>query len=91
MPERLRALRSRAGLASRELDRLSGLAPGHSLTLEKGLRPGCSTHTVERLARALGCTVGWLASGEGDPPTDEDIQAAIAAARERRAEGEALP
>lgn len=83
MRDRLHALRTRAGLSGRELDRLAAITPNHSGFIERGQIKRAGIGTVERLARVLGCSIGWLASGEGEPPTDDQIAAAVAAARAR--------
>lgn len=37
--------------------------------------------TLIAYARVFGCTVGWLVAGEGAPPTDDEIRAAVERAR----------
>ncbi len=60
-----------------EIDRLAGLRAGHCWRLTH--REGTQTvATVEAIASALGATVGWLAAGEGDPPTKEALLIAVA-------------
>jgi transcriptional regulator with XRE-family HTH domain len=76
LSERLGRLRSRAGLGNRELDRAAGISAGHSWLIENGQRPNPELKTITALANALGSSIGWLASGEGQEPTDEQIAAA---------------
>ena len=84
LADRLRTARTAAGLSCRALDGLAGLTLGHANAIERlTMNPGVGT--VERLARALGTTVGWLAAGEGEPPTDLEIASAVEAARARNA------
>jgi len=79
---RVRHLRQQVeGLACAELDRLAGLHRGHVWQIEHDSRENPERDTVRGLARALGCTVGWLLEGEGDAPTAEAIGAAVAEAR----------
>ncbi len=60
-----------------EIDRLAGLRAGHCWRLTH--REGTQTvATVEAIATALGATVGWLAAGEGEPPTKEAVLVAVA-------------
>lgn len=79
--ERVKALRVQAGLTQRELDVLSGICVSHTSMIECGLRQNITADTARGLARATGATLDWLLSGAGDPPTDEQVSAAVAAAR----------
>lgn len=36
--------------------------------IETGRRTNIERDTARALAKALGCTVGWLLEGEGEPP-----------------------
>lgn len=77
-----------------EVDRAAGLTRGHTWQIEEGaeaLRRGVASpwegaatnpkaDTVRKLARVLGCSVGYLLEGEGERPTAETIRAAYAAA-----------
>lgn len=87
LEDRLAEIRIRAGLSAKALDRLAGLGLGHTAIIERGDRPEVAIPTVQRLARALGSTVGWLANGEGKPPTDTQVAAAVKDARARLAAG----
>ncbi|TAK26742.1 MAG: hypothetical protein EPO40_19680 [Myxococcaceae bacterium] len=39
---------------------------------------------LDAFASVLGCSVSWLACGEGEPPTKETVEAAVARARAQR-------
>lgn len=83
LADRLRQLREIAGIPLRELDRLAGLSEGHCWLIEDGQRPNLEIRTIEALAKTLGATVGWLASGEGRAPAKTKIAAAVGRARGR--------
>ncbi len=85
LAERLRRLRTVAGIGSRELDRLAGITESHSGLIEAGRRDNPTLATLDALATALGCSVGWLSKGEGAEPTQEQVAAAITSARGRLA------
>lgn len=79
--ERLRWARLAAGISARELDRLAGLAEGHTALLEAGKKNGLEMRTATKLVRALGVTLDWLVMGEGDVPTAERILSAVQSAQ----------
>jgi DNA-binding Xre family transcriptional regulator len=72
-------------LSCKELDRLASLTPGHVWTIEHKANGGVETETVRRLCEVLGCTVGWLANGEGKRPSDAAVRKAVEAARQKHA------
>lgn len=39
---------------------------------------------LDAFASVLGCSVSWLACGDGDPPTQDTVAAAVARARAQR-------
>jgi transcriptional regulator with XRE-family HTH domain len=80
---RLGLLRNMAQVGNRELDRLAGITAGHSWLIENGKRENPELKTLEAIASATGASVGWLAAGEGRPPTVEQVHVAINAARAR--------
>lgn len=82
---RLQQLRTRAGLTPRELDQLAGLNRGHVLKLEDGRRPTPTVATLQRLASVFGISVGYLATGEGEEPSQEALIEAAYKARKRLA------
>ncbi|MCF4150582.1 XRE family transcriptional regulator [Dethiosulfovibrio sp. F2B] len=63
--ERLRRTRKDQGLTQTELARLSGVKQNTVSQVEND-RIGLSIETWESLASVLGCSVGYLVSGEGD-------------------------
>jgi transcriptional regulator with XRE-family HTH domain len=64
---RLALARSVAGLSSHDLDRLAGLAEGHTSLLENGKRKPAG-ETAAKLAKALGCSTDWLLCNIGNGP-----------------------
>lgn len=78
---RLKLLLELSGESAREVDRLAKRAPGQvSLIIAREQRALRDDVAID-YARALGCTVGWLVAGEGDPPTAADVLAAVERAR----------
>jgi len=90
LPERLAALRLRAGISAAALSDIAGLSPAHVAMIESGGRPNLAASTALALARALGTTFEHLVSGEGVEPTDEEVKAAIERARSARSKGGAV-
>jgi len=83
MGSRLRTLRELAGLSIDELADLADVARGTVWKIESRPDANPFTSTVERLARVLGCRVGWLAAGEGREPPIVAVVAAVTTAREQ--------
>lgn len=81
---RVRRLREVAGISLRELAWLAETSPGYPAHVESGFVEQIGTAIAFRLARVLGCSLEHLLTGGGDPPTDEQILAAVASAREAR-------
>lgn len=77
--ERLRWARQIAGISARELDRLAGLAEGHSSLLEAGKKKDMETRTATRIAEVLGLSLDWFVRGKGPLPTSSEIAAAYQA------------
>jgi transcriptional regulator with XRE-family HTH domain len=70
------------GLSAIGLSRLAGLPSGaHVGLIESAARPNPTIETLSKIAGVLGVSIDWLATGEGAPPTAEQIRAAV----ERRA------
>lgn len=87
---RLAALRGMSGLKATELGELAGLgSPAHVGLIERGGRPNVAATTAVELARVLGTTAEYLITGRGMPPSEEEVRAAVDAARRgaARAEG----
>lgn len=76
--QRVRELRERAGLSRRRLDKLSGFSSGFVQQVEKG--KGLGSDSAKEIARVFGATLDWLIAGEGDPPTQRQIDRAVAEA-----------
>lgn len=86
LADRVRGLRESAGLNPRALSLLAGLDNSHVRLVELGERGSNITYeTVHALARVLGASVEWIGSGEGEPPTSEQVIAAVEAARAAKA------
>lgn len=84
IPDRLLAARVLGGIPGSTLDRLAGLAEGHVRLIETGRRPNPEAATLEPLACVLGVSLDWLIAGKGVPPSEEQVKAAVAAARQRQ-------
>ena len=85
--QRVKVLRTKAGLSVEDLAQLVGLSP-HTIYRIEGATPAPRTpltSTLIALATALGSRVGWLATGEGLEPSIEDVLAAVAKARQAKA------
>lgn len=78
---RLSRIAKTAGIAHRDLANLSGVSNGAPGSLFRGevLHPQITT--VAPIARTLGVSLDWLVFNEGDPPTKEQVTAAIERAR----------
>lgn len=76
-------------MSFRGADELAGRTPGHCQAIIRGTIRSAEAPTLVAYAKALGCTVGWLIAGEGEAPTDEEIGAAVSAARARLAPSDA--
>ncbi len=76
--DRLRELRATAGLSQGKASLLAGLSRWHISKIEaKPLRHIEST-TLQKLCRLFGCSMDWLVSGTGEPPSKKVVLAAIA-------------
>lgn len=89
IPERLQKLRARCGLSGRELGKLAGLSSSACSAIEKGTG-NYELKTLNPIASVLGCSLDYLVNGEGEPPNDEQLTAAVAAARAAKM-GESTP
>ncbi len=80
---RFRALMGYTDLSFNELDQLAGAkASGHAVQISNGSEPRMAT--AKRFAAVLGCSPGWLISGEGKRPLADDVRAAVEVARVAR-------
>ncbi len=67
LPERIKQARKDAGLTMSAVAKKMGVDPSQVTRWESGERKeGIELGTVLRLAGALGCNDGWLATGRGD-------------------------
>jgi len=78
---RLQASRLLAKLSARELDRLAGKAEGHASLIEARKDSNVMAGTLQAYSEVLGCSLDWLIAGKGEPPTQEQVQVAVAVAR----------
>jgi transcriptional regulator with XRE-family HTH domain len=78
LKDRLRELRTAAGLTQQELAVKAGLSVSAVVQLEAGRVPDPRVSTMKALAKALGCSVDDMIAngGEGDQPTAKEPPAA---------------
>lgn len=79
--QRLKETRTLSGLSTKEVDKLAGISPGHTWTLEKAETASAEAKTLNAVCVVLGLSLDYLVRGEGEPPTKEQIDAAVATAR----------
>jgi len=73
--ERLKWARSLTGMSQRRLAEAAGLkSEGPVRHLESGITKSVETKTAVALSAALGCSVGWLLTGEEPAPTEEHLR-----------------
>lgn len=73
--ERLIWARQTAGFSQRKLARVASLgSERHVCFIESGDRKNLTLETITALAQALDISVGWLAAGEGDEPTEKHLR-----------------
>lgn len=65
----------------RGLSDLASLDSSHVRLIESGVREDPRSQTLAAIARATGATLDWLIAGKGDPPSAEDVRAAVERAR----------
>jgi transcriptional regulator with XRE-family HTH domain len=84
--EKIAARRQQLGWTQTDLAREIGIAPSRISEFENGMKTDCNLSTAKRLARALGCSIDYLAD-----TWDEDEEPAAAtptpAARRGRPRG----
>lgn len=83
--ERLRDLRAKAELSTRDLDRIAGLSAGHTYLLEGGQgreNKRVSAEVALAVAHVFGVRIEWLINGEGDAPSARHVRLAVARASE---------
>lgn len=64
---RIKAARESLGISARELDRRASLREGHTSIIESRDRD-IETETAAKIATALGVSLDWLITGNGDGP-----------------------
>ena len=77
---RLRSLRSQASIGMRRLARLAEAGPAVIYQLERGLIQRPNAELALRIARVLGADPAYMVLGEGEPPDEATMRAAIDAA-----------
>jgi len=65
-PKRIRRVRKSLNLTTRQLDEKAGVSFGYTWRVERGERPTMRTDTLEKYARALGVSLAWLLTGDGE-------------------------
>lgn len=78
---RLTRARKLAGLSSRQLSGLAGVSDGFAAQIERGEAKAPAFGVIASFADVLGVSLDWLAHGTGEPPTTEQIKAAVERAR----------
>jgi len=73
--EKIAARRQQLGWSQTDLSQKIGVAPSRISEFESGLKTDCNLSTAKRLARALGCSIDYLAG-----TWDEEAEAAPAEA-----------
>jgi len=66
--QRLRAARDAARLTQDAVDRAAGVPATTTSKIERGERGSPRIGTLESLASAVGASVAWLITGEGEAP-----------------------
>ncbi len=82
----MEALRRIAKISFADVERLAGLKRGHYWAIQKrGTDP--ELDAVRKVSALFGCTVGYLAAGEGEPPDPAAVKRAVVRARKRLENG----
>lgn len=87
LADRLVELRKLAGASSAEVDRLTELSVGYCAQIEGGKKKNPTVDTVKAIASILGSSFGYLAAGEGKPPSATKARRAFALAQRRNQKG----
>lgn len=77
--QRIKHARFLAGLTARCVALLSQRSAAWLIALEHGHDVALRAASLKAIARALGVSAEWLQTGEGEPPTEASIRAAMAA------------
>ena len=91
--EKIAARRQQLGWTQTDLARAIGIAPARISEFENGMKTDCNLSTAKRLARALGCSIDYLADtwDEGEEPAEAATRAPVRAARGRGRPRKAAP
>ena len=73
-----------SGASAREIDRLAGRTENQFALIISRKQRSLRGDIATIYARVFGCSVGYLLAGEGEPPTREQVAAAIERARAAR-------
>jgi transcriptional regulator with XRE-family HTH domain len=85
--EKIAIRRQQLGWSQTDLAQKIGIAPSRISEFESGLKTDCNLSTAKRLARALGCSIDYLAGTwdeEAEAPPAETAPAGAPAAGTRR-------
>lgn len=83
LQERVDRLLQASGLDAKNLGLLCGLSSSHVGQITRGAVASPGMKTLGAIAETTGVSPAWLAFGEGDAPSDEEIRAAVDTARAR--------
>jgi len=91
--EKIAIRRKHLGWSQTELAQRIGIAPSRISEFESGLKTDCTLSTAKRLARALGCSIDYLADtwDEGEEPAEAATPAPGRAATRRGRPRRAAP
>ena len=77
--DRVKLLRELSGLSGAELGRRAKLSRATVPSLEAGRNEEPEVKTLSALAKLTSCDPGWLLTGVGSPPTEEQVKSAVSA------------
>jgi transcriptional regulator with XRE-family HTH domain len=91
--EKIATRRKQLGWTQTDLARKIGIASSRISEFENGIKTDCNLSTAKRLARALGCSIDYLADtwDEGEEPAEAATPAPVRAARRRGHPRKAAP
>jgi len=87
--EKIATRRKQLGWTQIDLARKIGIASSRISEFENGIKTDCNLSTAKRLARALGCSIDYLAEtwDEDEEPADKKLAVASEAAATARPRG----
>jgi len=91
--EKIATRRKQLGWTQTDLARKIGIASSRISEFENGIKTDCNLSTAKRLARALGCSIDYLADtwDEGEEPAEAATPAPVRAATRRGRPRKAAP